>query len=293
MRTRWFLILVGAATGILSAMAPPVALVMDFQGTGHMLVDRVSNRLSLLAELNTGSEVKLDPGSRLVLVTLGTGEEIQVEGPAAFRLDKLGHPVGKLQMRIKRVQALRMPGRLRPGGLAQASVVMREVEDSSVSRDRQAPLLPRLALQSPPSAATLLAQPRFSWSSLPGASWTFTLSDAAGRTCLRMEGSTSEAKLPAGESLKAGASYTWQLTGRMPDGTSREGTGHLRRLAAEEAAVLRQAQVPPGAPFARRLLYASLLEKAGMHAEACEVWAGLLRERPGQPVLLALLGNQP
>jgi hypothetical protein len=285
-----------ALIGLLLTMAPtlpaagrPVALVMDIQGTGRLRVAGLDSPLVLLTELKAGCDLKLDQGSHLVLITLELGEEIQVQGPAAFRLDPSGRPIGKVQAIIKPLQALRLATKLLPGGLAQAGMVMREVDDAAVMREQILRPVTQSALLQSPSPVTREARPHFRWKAVPGAMWSFRLVDAHGQEVLHIEGASTEAELPPGFELKPGESYTWHLLEtRPPDGSQRT-TGLVRRLDAQASEALRQAETDQKAPFARRLLYASMLEQAGLQAEARIAWAQLLAERPDDAVLKAKL----
>jgi hypothetical protein len=119
--------LVSLALGLGGALhAQGVAMVADLQGRASLQGDGLSEPLTLTAEIPQAREVRLEAGCRLVLIAYRDGEELTVRGPLRFRLDPQGHPMGSSQgFTRKRVDAPRLQEALKPGGLAQASLVMR------------------------------------------------------------------------------------------------------------------------------------------------------------------------
>lgn len=279
------LLLSGLLGGILAAQ--PVAMVMDLRGT--VRAEGNPNPLRLLAELDPGHPLSLEKGASLVLVTLPAGEEIRVEGPARFTLDATGRPQGRVKARVERARALQLKSRLKPAGLAQAGVMMKEVAlEDLVGRNGH----PTPALRTPASKVLREARPAFAWSPIPEATWTFVLKDGQGSECLRFEGPGTGALLPEGASLRAGAVYTWSLEARFADGSRTQATGELHRLDGAREASLRRLEAP-ATPFARRLLRAVLLEQYGLEDEAREAWRRLQEERPGEPALRTAASRVP
>jgi hypothetical protein len=254
--------------------AQGVAMVADLQGKASLQRDQRSEPLVLTAEIPAGRDLTLETGSRMVFIALKDGEEITVQGPLTFRLDAQGHPLGPARnFTRKRVEATRLQEALKPGGLAQASLVMRDLPSE----------LEFLA----PDPGVREPRPRFEWSAPGGFQFTFVLKDDQGRELARQEGAQTWFELPPGLALPPSATCSWSLEGRGPGGLVRRARGEVTLLAEP----LRQALDALGAhrqdSFARGLIYAAALAEAGLRTEARAEWRRLARLRPDDPILQA------
>ena len=257
------LILTLAAQGTLSS----VALVVDLHGKGRLQGGNLEEPLALLMELSPSRTVHLEAGAKVVWVTLKTGEEITVLGPAQFSLDALGVPVGlKKGVQRKKVEGLQLKESLKPGGLAQASLVMRVPHD--------------FELHSPKEGALRKAPTTFQWEALDGASFRFSLQNAKGEVLSQYEGKERKLVLPATVHLGPG-SYIWRVEATEPSGNPRQAEGGFQILGPDQIALLDAARAQKHQSFARGVLYAALLQECGLHLEAKAEWkvlAGLRKE---------------
>jgi len=245
------------------AQAQGVAMVADLQGPATLQDAASSQPLYLTAEIPSAGVVHLGAEARLVLISLKDGETVMVQGPLSFRLDHQGHPVGPGR-RFTRVpvDAPRLKDALRPGGLAQASLVMR-APDSQLE-----PLGPDPAVRDP--------RPRFAWSGPAGHRYRFVLKDAMGKEVLRQE--TDRPDL--------GAAYVWRVDDLSP-GAGQPFEAELQCLAESLGKTLDLLRSRRQASFAQGLCYAAALTEAGLRTEARAEWKRLADLRPEDPIVRA------
>lgn len=254
-----------------------VAMVTDLQGRATLQRGTLVEDLSLTAEVSAGGKVKLESGARLVLVSFATGDQVLAQGPAAFTLDGRGRPEGAVRgVQVVPFKAVRLQEVLKPGGLAQASLVMR------------APSQGDFALLQPRSAVLMDRRPVFAWeASGEGARYVFVLRDQAGHEAVSLVTARPQAELPPGTFLDEGGAYVWIVSVTLSDGTAKRATGELKVLGTEAHAGLARLQAEGRGSFSMRLAYAAALQQAGLLEEAKAEWIRLSRERPEDPVLRA------
>lgn len=254
-----------------------VAMVTDLQGRATLQRGTLVEELSLTAEVSAGGKVKLESGARVVLVSFATGDQVQAQGPVAFTLDGRGRPEGTAKgVQVVPFKAVRLQEVLKPGGLAQASLVMR------------APSRGDFALLQPRSAVVRDRRPAFAWEGCgEGSRYVFVLRDASGREAASLLTGKPEAELPPGTFLDEGATYVWIVSAMLADGATRRATGELRVLSADARALLSRLHSEGRESFSLRLAYAAALQQAGLLEEAKAEWINLSRERPEDPVLRA------
>jgi hypothetical protein len=255
------------------AQAQGVAMVADLQGRATLQDAASSQPMYLTAEIPPAGVVHLEAEARLVLISLMDGETVMVQGPLSFRLDHQGHPVGPGR-RFTRVpvDAPRLKDALRPGGLAQASLVMR-APDSQLE-----PLGPDPAVRDP--------RPRFAWSGPAGHRYRFVLKDAMGKEVLRQETDRPDLELPPGVRLAIGAAYVWRVDDLSP-GAGQPFEAELQCLAESLGKTLDLLRSRREASFAQGLCYAAALTEAGLRTEARAEWKRLADLRPEDPILRA------
>jgi hypothetical protein len=264
--------LVLLACGLVASLrAQGVAMVADLQGRATLL----SEPLALTSEIPATRMVSVDAGSRLVLIALQDGEEITVHGPARFHLDAQGHPLAA-DKHITRKGAVvpHLQAALKPGGLAQASVVMREADPNAL-----VPLAPE--------AGVLEARPHFAWSAPVGHRFTFALKEATGKELLSQEEAGAYAELPPGLELAPGVAYTWTVEDLDAPAWPLRFEAQVTRLGEPLRQTLDALRAHRESSFAQGLVYAAALTEAGLRKEAHSEWRRLATLRPGDPVLEA------
>lgn len=262
----------------MAAQAPAgVAMVTDLQGKASIQQGNLVEDLVLTAELAPGRKVQVAAGARLTLVSFGTGDQIHVTGPAAFTLDGEGRARGpKQRIQVVPVKGVKLQEALKPGGLAQASLVMRASWEGDI------------AMLQPGSAAVLEPFHRFAWAGAgEGAHYTFTLKDSQGRDVASVATQEPAYHLPANQSLLAGATYTWSITAEPREGTPRRAQGTFKVLSLPQRGLLLNLRALGRSSFSLRLAYAAALQQFGLQEEAKAEWRALRQERPGDPVLKA------
>jgi hypothetical protein len=261
----------------LAAQPQAAAMVTDLQGRASIQNGALAETLVLTAEAGSNCPITLDPGARIVLVSYATGEEITATGPARFTLDAKGHPAGPGRgIQVTPAKGLRLQESLKPGGLAQASLVMRDAGPAE------------LALRSPLDRVVADARPRFAWEDLgTGAQYRFRLQGPGGQHLFAAEPAAPQADLPPGLRLQEGVAYVWAVSATLPDGTVRKAQADLALLG--RAARIRLAALRSHAPesFSHQVAYAAALQEAGLLDQAKPRWRALQALRPDDPTLAA------
>ena len=273
---------VGVAV-VLSAQAQGagVAMVTDLQGKASATTQGRARDLSILSELEPGAQVNLAAGASMVALYLDAGDEYVFKGPAQILFNSSQPQVVKGARAEKRSPALGKGGkdiRIKPGGLAQGAMVM-----------RGGILASRIKLQNLHGTRTLEMQPEFRWQELqPGLQYQFELNDDTGRTLQEAQVSATSFKLPESIQLKDGATYSWGVSVRLPDGRKYSSSGTFTVAGADlrtQAESLRPAST---APLSTRVAYAAWLDQADLKDEARKYWRAAASERPEDPRLKAL-----
>ena len=278
---RWIALLF-ASLVMVSAHAQSVAMVTDVQG--RATTQPVSGKplvLAITTEIAGDATVRLDAGTRLSVLYMVSGDEYQFAGPAQVRFAKTAPQVLSGAPAQKRAAAQAKQVAVRVSGVTQAGLVMRGGSGTG-----------RLQLLSPVGSRILGVAPQFRWKPMPmAAAYRFRLTNQLGQLLHETEVQGTDYQLPAGVVLAEGASYTWEVLARSPDGRGEAGISSFSlapAALATEAAALR-----PGndAAVAERVLYASWLELQLLRDEARRQWQALLADRPDDPGLLAMAGQ--
>jgi hypothetical protein len=255
-----------AALTAISVSAAGIALVTDVVGDASF-VAAPAEPLKLLGELNAGVEVAVSDRAQLIVFYLAEGVEYTLNGPGQYRILAKG------------------PEPLRGAPPPQRKVTAAAYKELRLKTDRVAPggMIMRgdSILAHPVNEVVLDGEAPFRWRPFaPEASYQFELVDQAGMLVLKSETRETEIRLPPSLTLAPGHTYYWALRGR-------DAAGHTFYAAAEfhvaDAALRRRietAQPKPDAPFSERVLFAALLEEAGMKTSAQAQRRTLAAERP-------------
>lgn len=281
---RWAIVLLVAIamTGLSAAgRGAGVALVTDLQGKATGSSDGQALNVTILAELQAGTQVQLDTGATLVVLYLDAGDEYFFKGPAtiAFRTaqpevlngakaERRGPPLGTSGKDI----------RIKPVGVAQGALVMRGVLANA-----------RLQLLDLHETRTLETRPEFRWQELqPGLKYELKLSDDTGRMVFETQVGATSLVLPASVRLKEGVPYTWQVSTRLPDGRRYSSSAEFALASADLRASAEALRPAASAPLSRRVAYAAWLDQMELKDEARKYWQAASAERPEDPRLKTL-----
>ena len=271
------LALIALPTSVLGAAA---ALLTDLRGKATAISGGRTVELTILAELQPGTEVELAPSSTLVAIYLAAGEEYAFKGPATILFGATSPEVTRGAKPEKRGPALGASGkdvRIKPVGVAQGALVM---------RGRPPGQLRLLDLQ---RTRTLERHPEFRWEPLQsGVRYDFKLSDDGGRTVFETQIAGTSLKLPPTVRLKEAVPYTWELSARLPDGRKYSGSAEFTVASSELRAQAEALQPAASAPLSRRVAYAAWLEQMELRDEARKYWQVAAAERPEDPRLKSL-----
>jgi hypothetical protein len=255
-----------AAATALSVGAAGIALVTDVVGNAT-IATAPSESLKLLGELDSGVEVAVSDRAQLVVFYLVEGAEYTLNGPGQYRILAKGpEPLrGASPPQRKATAAAYKELRLRTDRVAQGGMVM-----------RGDPIL-----ASPVNEVVLDGDAAFRWRPFAReASYQFELVDQAGARLLASETRDTEIRLPPSLTLVPGHTYYWSLRGRDAGGDTfyRAAEFHVADAALRRR--IEAAQPKPDAPFSERVLFAALLEEAGMKTAAQAQRRALAAERP-------------
>lgn len=259
--------------------ADPVAMIADVTGKvvrGEGGVPRITEMVA------AGQELVLASGARIVLVGLAKGEEWVFQGPGKVHFNSQGRPEGLQPQGSNKAPLLKGQVKLKPGALAQASIVMRDVAPEAA---------PRLLPEGP---VLLNRMPHLTWKSPnPGATFLLRLMDGKGKLLAELTLNEPGLDLPEHLALQPGGELVWMLETRDAGGSRSQSQGHYRLISGDESALLEQNRPTDTSSFAARLIYASLLEQIGLRDESRTWWQALSAERPEDPVLAALGRKAP
>jgi hypothetical protein len=263
------------------ACAAGVAMVTDLQGKATMVADGRAREVTILAELEAGTQVQLAAGATLVALYLDAGDEYVFKGPAAVVFRAAQPDVTSGAKPVKRSPSLGKGGsgvRIKPVGVAQGAMVMRGFLTSA-----------RIQLMNLHKTRTLETQPEFHWQELqPGVKYHIEITDDTGRTVHETQVEASSFKLPAAVALKEGVPYTWEVSARLPDGRKYSSSADFAIAPAELRAQVEALRPAASAPLSSRIAFAAWLDEKELKDEARKYWKSAAGERPDDPRLKAL-----
>jgi hypothetical protein len=281
---RWaVMLLLACAIGAVPSVArgAAVAMVTDLQGKATSSSDGRAANVTILAEMQAGAQVQLDPGATLVALYLDAGDEYVFRGPATIMFRPAQPEVLGGEKPEKRSLALGKGAkdiRIKPVGMAQAAIVMRGSHANA-----------RLQLLDLHQTRTLETHPEFRWQELqPVLKYGFKLSDDSGQTVLETQVAATSFKLPQSVRLQDGAAYTWEVSARLPDGRKYSSSADFVIASADLRAQAETLRPAASAPLSRRVAYAAWLDQTELKDEARKYWQAASAERPEDPRLKAL-----
>jgi len=250
-----------------AARAQNVAIVTDVSG-------KVAGQapVTILSEIAADARLKLEPGSRLVVVYVKSGDEYTLGGPAQVQFRASGPEVAGGAKPQRKANPLGKDSgvTIRPLNVAQGAFVMRSGRPTA-----------RIKLLNLAGTKTLEAAPEFRWQEIePGVKYRFELTDETGKSLHEGEVGGAAFKLPAGVQLREGVTYTWELSARLGDGRRYVSAGDFSLADAGVRSQARSLRPAAGAPVSQRVAYAAWLEQMELRDEARRYWKALSAERP-------------
>lgn len=263
------------------AAAAAVAMVTDLQGKAAQTGDGRTRELSILADLEPGAQVQLQPGATMVVLYVESGSEFVFKGPASIVFGTVQPEVTNGSKAEKRLPALGKGGRdirIKPVGLVQGAMVMRSLRAG-----------PRVLLLAPRGLYVMDASPEFRWQApQPGLTYAFELNDDAGATVYQTQTAEVSIALPANLKLREGTQYSWEVSTRLADGSRISNIGKFSLASNDLRAQVASARPETGAPFSSRVMYAAWLEQMNIKDEARKYWQAAVAERPDEPRLKSM-----
>ena len=264
--------LVGLLLAAESICAEPVAIITDLQGSAKIQQSSEFSDISILDNLEAESSVVIAADNSLTLVYYESGVEYAYTGPVSFVVG-----VAKPELvsgdagRSKELKLLESTG-LKPAerNLNQAATVFRNIGGSDG----------KIELLSPVNTKMIETSPVFKWVALDeNASYDFVLRSSRGQTVFQSTATQNEVQLPAGNELRYGRKYNWELT--ATSGSEQYRASASFRMGTEsDIKKLSQLQPDAGASFSEKIVYTLLLKQAGFKYAAQQAWKSLEQERP-------------
>ena len=259
------------------------AMVTDLQGKAAVASGGDAHEIGILAEVDADATVSLAAGGKLVVLYLVSGDEYAFRGPVTIRFNAAAPETSGGAPAERRGPALGTKAgdiRIKPVGVGLAAVVMR-----SSGTGRGEPLAPA-------HGAILDTRPRFVWKApLPGLRYAFELDDSNGDPIVETEVDDTSFVLPAGVDLAAGASYSWRVSARLPNGRKYARNAEFTVASADLRARAQALRPAASAALSNRVVYAAWLEQMDLKEEARQYWRAAAAERPGDAQLKALAGE--
>jgi hypothetical protein len=251
--------------------APPVAIVSDAHGDAFVLVNPGPVRLTLLRELQSGQVLRLDAGSKVIVVFLPGGQVYELSGAGRFRVRaKTIEPLDARNPPHRR----ELPSSLqhlavKPSDTSQGAVIMR---GGAVSE--------RVVLIRPSNSISSQQGMVFEWRPVATTVYRFLLVDEQGNKTIEADVGEPRYELPAGVTLAEGRPYVWVVSARNQRGVTTESAAEFTILPSVQRSALEAARPAPNAEFTERLVYALALEQRGLKDEAQRYWSELASDRP-------------
>lgn len=278
--SRVYLGLITGAFAAQMAWAEPVAMVMDLKGKADAQAGAKKSGLAMLAEIDADTRISVEKDAQVVLMYLKSGKEYVISGAGQYKIGAsaptaVSGPAP--QERSAAIAKMANAPKIKPGGLAQAAVVMR-----SVNQEQQIRLL------SLADTITLDLAPEFRWEGVrQGAKYTFQLMDEYGTAVWDTAVEDTSVMLPPSVRLKEGRQYQWKVTSNE-NGKTLESQGQFRIAPLDIRIQVESLRPNPQAPLSDQVAFAVWLRQAEFRDEARKYWKVLSAERKDQDSLRAL-----
>jgi hypothetical protein len=248
----------------------PVAIVSDAHGDAFLAANPVPIRLTLLRELQSDQVLRLDPGSRIVVVFLPGGQVYELAGPGRYRVR--AKTIEALDGNAPRRRELPSPLQhlaVKPNDVSQGAVIMR---GGTVSD--------RVVLVRPSNAIASQQGLVFEWRPVSTTVYRFLLVDEHGNKTVEADVAEPRYELPRDLTLAEGRPYVWVVSARNQRGVTTESAAEFTVLPSVQRSAIEAARPAPGADFTEQLVFALALEQRGLKEEAQRHWGKLARDRP-------------
>ena len=242
-----------------------VGMVLDVQGTGTIKEAAGVSKLQLLSYLKPEMQVTVDAGGKASLSIYSTRTVYQVTGPAVVEIakDKINSLQGKPPVAKSMTEKLVVAAEnttVTPGAYRMRSLWKPEFSPAN-------------------NSMVFIKQPNFSWNGTADA-YDFQLEDDSGKPVMTTKVSSNNIKLPASVRLIEGTTYRWTVAFMNEQGKKQSASAEFTVATKAETDALVDSKPAAGASIEEWILYAAMLEKAGLDAEAKSAWAILYRQRP-------------
>ncbi|MBT8113925.1 MAG: hypothetical protein KJP04_00995, partial [Arenicella sp.] len=264
--------------------AQPVAIVTDVAGNARLEFGDESRSVNVLDNLEAGTSISIGEASNMTLVYLDSGVEYKMEGPTSFVAGTTApEAVQGEQAQARTLKLLEETG-LKPaeGNLNQAAIVFRNVHTFGG----------KVELLGPMDTKLMTSAPLFKWEPLgEGTRYLFELKSSRDRLLYTYESSATELRVPAEIKLGNGRKYRWTVSAKLGN-EPYSGTASFQMGSQREIEKLVAYRPALDAPFSEKIVYALVLRQQGFNHAAKQNWDRLVRERPDDPAMNSLWGQE-
>lgn len=275
--------LIWSGTALLTpaAAADGVAFLTDIKG--DVKIDGAA-RPALMSELGKGQKIVLGKGATLAVMFIQSGEEMVLQGPGEFDVDKSGKAINKTgqtgQIAARKTEwKISSQALVKVSQTSSASIRMRSVKPAAGNPDTKVG-----ALLYPVRGNIATLQPVLSWQATGANAYDVALALASEPDKPIAAGKANGASHKFSTRLKPDTEYVWTVNA----GGTELGRGKFRTLGADDLAVVEKKKPADKTSFSDRLLYAVMLNDLGVTQDAQALWAKLAGERSDLPELAAL-----
>lgn len=274
------------AFGLLTALpvwaGEPIAMTTDVQGKAWIVEGGKQTPLGIMAYLPSGAKLHLDKGARVSVTYFTQPREYTLNGPTQATLEANQPRSDSGSSNIVRRS-------LDPAQNTATQQYSARQRDHQTLATFEMKAMGTLQLGQPVDTKLIDRPTTFTWQALASAKhYTFTLRNAQGTTLYQGDSTTPQIALPARVKLDAGQNYRWTVEAVDANGERQSASTEFSLLDIANRKSLEQRKPGANASFSDRLIYATMLDNAGVTQEANTYWKALAKERPQDETLQQL-----
>jgi hypothetical protein len=256
-----------SAEGNADADTGVVAIVTEVSGAAEIRSEKSAVKAALLTELDSGGDVELQAGAKLVVLYLASGGQYELTGPAQVHFGDHAPAsisgAAPLELRLMTGKD-GAPIRIRPAALTQPRIAARKALGKPI---------PALSMT---NTITLERLPVFRWKAVErGLDYQFVLKDRSGSTLFSQTVKGDSLELPEQVDLQNGESYVWSIGTRS--GMGQNYLSEYSFKSADEAIRAAVANYRPAgdASVAERVAFAVWLDQMGLRDAGTAQWKSI------------------
>lgn len=260
----------------------PIAMTTDVQGKAWIVEGSKQTPLGIMAYLPSGAKLRLDKGAHVAVTYFAQPREFSLNGPLQATLENT-------QVRSEGNTGSTSRRNLDPGQSAASQQFSARQRDQQALATFEMKAIGTLQLHQPNDTKLLERPSEFTWQAMANVKrYAFTLRSADGIMLYQGSSNTPQIRLPAQVKLQAGQGYRWTVEAIDDHGGTQSASTDFTLLDEATRKTLEQRKPAAQASFSERLIYATMLDNAGVTQAANVYWKELAKERPQDETLRQL-----